>query len=273
MKNLFFSAAVAAAALSTQAVTISVIPASAPNSFGSPSYAAWEANAISALHSGSATAGVAGTPTYYSQAPGTMNVSDNIVTGFPSWKSQADPATVFGPGFASELGNRLLFGLKIDGQGTQFSISQLSFVGDSTDPDDSLDFAFGQGSYNYGSGYVGVLFGADQAWGGGDDIFITSGPSTQLVDGLIGRGSGNAWAVYDTDTGATRQDKINNALANPDFANEFFFTGTYTLSLQSGDVTGSASVKFNGVPDAGASALLIALSAGALGLFQRRNKR
>jgi hypothetical protein len=164
---------------------------------------------------------------------------DNIVTGFPSWKGQAEPAAPY----ASELGNRLLFGLHIVSTDA-FSISNLSFVG-SSDDGNSLGFAFGAGAYNYSNDYVGINYGADGEKGGlglDADVRITSGPNTQLVHEVVGRGSGNAWAVYDTSgpIGASRQEKIDFA-ASALGEDPINFTGVYSL----GASTGSGSVTLN----------------------------
>nr|HMP18518.1 hypothetical protein [Gemmatales bacterium] len=57
------------ATLACAQTTISVYPSLAPNVFGSPSFAEWEANAIFALQNGQTTAGNFGLPTYYEQIP------------------------------------------------------------------------------------------------------------------------------------------------------------------------------------------------------------
>jgi hypothetical protein len=231
-----------------QAITIEVYPSSAPNAYGSPSFfdngviPGYQSNAISAIGSGLSTYGNPALPTYYSRWPSsTLTVADNIVTGFPSWRGQADPGTAFGAAYASELGNRMTFGVHILGNGTQFSISQMSFAAQSTDGN-SLGFSWATGSYNYSAGYVGVIYGDV-------NTYVTDGPNTQLVDELIGRGSGNAWAAYLTDPGGvTPQDKINNAVQSIwDSAGDapFDFTATYTLNVGNG-VSGSATVEFVG---------------------------
>ncbi len=250
------------------APTITVTPASAPNVFGSPSYPGWVSNANSALLTGATSNGTPGTPTYYQQAPVNMSVSDNIVTGYNSWKGDANPTVTYGAAFGSELGNRLLFGVLINGNGTQFSISQLSFNAVSTDPTSSLSFGFGAGSYNYSNDYWGILYGPNGVLGGGDDIYITGGPNTQLVDAIVGRGSGNAWASYLTDPGVTNQDKLNGVIASIG-TEPFSFTGTYSL----GAVTGSATVYFNSqstnsVPDQGSTIAL--LGAALISVFYVR---
>jgi hypothetical protein len=214
------------------AVEVNVYASRAPNGFGSPSFAAYQDNAIYALQNGLSSWGTPGAPTYYEQLANgaTIDAHLNIVTGFPSWDGVAEPGGVF----ASEYGNRLHFSLHIVGNGEKFSISQLSFVGDSS-PNDILDFSF-SGGYSYSAGYQGLNYGTDNIKGTGDDVYITSGASSQLVDELFGRGSGNAIAVYDSDFGATRQDKIENVLDSVD--DPYLFSGTYTI----GDVSGSAQV-------------------------------
>jgi hypothetical protein len=277
-KSMFCALALVGACLAAQApaqVTIEVTPALSPNGYGSPSYDAWVTNAISALTTGAATAGTPGTPTYYEQAPAVLNVWDNFVTSYHSWRGSADPGTVFGPAFANELGNRLLFGVLINGHGTQFSIAQLSFVMDSTDSGDSLDYAFAAGGYSYSSNYVGVLFGGDNALGGGDDSFITSGLNTQLVDAVVGRGSGNGWwpgAPGDPTEFLGPQEAIDAVTASLAPDTPFDFTGTYTLDLGGGNVfTGGASVSF--IPEPSTYAAWLGVATLGIVFYVRRRRR
>ena len=239
-----FAAAAAfalAAGTSANAVTISVTPTLAPNVFGSPSWGAWQTNAVAGELNGGAATGTPGTPTYF-QPQSNVTLQETIVTGFPSWLGQADPGTVFGPAFAGELGNRMHFALQIDGHGTQFSISQMSFTMVSSDPGHLLNYSY-SGGYGYGLGYVGVLAGADGILWTSDDQYITSGPATQLVDGLVGRGSGNSLDAYCTScTIAQQQAAIDAAVAQ--ITSPLTFTGTYSLDLASGNVV-SGSGTFN----------------------------
>ncbi|MFI4950679.1 MAG: PEPxxWA-CTERM sorting domain-containing protein [Caulobacterales bacterium] len=248
---------------------ITVTPTVAPNAFGSPSYAGWVTNSIAAQHDGLSALGNPASPTFY-QAQSNVNPSQVIVTSFPSWLGQQDPGTVFGPAFTNELGNRMLFGLKVDGEGAQFSISQLSFNAVSDDPGDGLGFGFGAGSYNYSSDYEGVLKGSDGLLWTADDIFITSGANTQLVDGLVGRGSGNSFEATCLEgpcvTTADRQALLDSAAA--DTAQISHFTGTYTL----GDVTGSGTFNIGGVPEP-ATWMLLLLGFGGIGAVLRRRRQ
>jgi hypothetical protein len=214
------------------AIEIEVYASRAPNAFGSPSFSTYQSNAIYALQNGLSSSGNPLLPSYYQQLADGATIDEhlNTVTGFNSWDGVAGPSGAF----ASELGNRLTFSLHILGNGEEFSISQLSFVGDSS-PNDILDFSF-SGGYSYSAGYQGLNYGTDNIKGTGDDVYITSGASSLLVDELFGRGSGNAIAVYDSDFGATRQDKIENVLDSVD--DPYLFSGTYTI----GDVSGSAQV-------------------------------
>ncbi len=208
---------------------IYVLPALAPNGWGSASFSGWQDNAIYALENGLSAYGDPTLPTYYQQAGSSIPQSENQVTSFNSWMGQTDPGTVFGSAFASELGNRLHFGLVILGNGTQFSISQLSFVGTSSDPANYLGFGWNTGDYDYSPGYVGVVHHT-----GGADTYVTSGPNTQLVDELYSRGSGNAaWPCGPGDpspcgTPAEQQAAIDAAAAYN--GTPYTFSGTYTLA-------------------------------------------
>lgn len=269
-----FAAALAAALLGFAPVahatpSIIVTPASAPNGWGSPSFATWSANSVQAQYLGLLSYGTPGTPTYYQVAPSVMNVSDNVVTGFPSWQGQADPGVVFGAAFASELGNRLHFGFDLKGNGQLVSIDQLSFSGSSTDAGNTLGFGYA-GGYSYSNSCVGLLYGSDGIRGTADDIFVTSGPSTTLVDEIIGRGSGNAWDTYDSDPGATRQDKLDNIRTLWGLGTASFqFTGTYAYGTQA---TGSATVTFRGsaVPDGASTLTLLGIALASFGCLRRR---
>ncbi len=234
--------------------TITVTPSLAPNAFGSPNWAGYVGNAVTALYNGFSTFGSPSSPDYYAAVTGPINVKDNIVTGFNSWHGDANPGVDFGAPFAGEYGNRLHFGVVINGHGTQFAIADLAFDAVSSDPLNGLGFSFSAGSFNYSSSYMGVIHGPS------GDTFVTSGPNTQLVDELVGRGSGNAYAVYDTDPGATEQDKIDQAAANIGY---YSFTGTYTLD------GGSGSATVNAVPE---PMSLTALGLGALAFLRKRRR-
>jgi len=88
-----------------QGITITVIPALAPNVYGSPNWNAWVSNATTAIANGYASYGDPSSPSYYQRAPAVISVTNDIVTGFPSWDGHADPGNVFGanraPGFAA----------------------------------------------------------------------------------------------------------------------------------------------------------------------------
>ena len=247
---------------SANALIIDVTPWVAPNAFGSPSYAAAVANANYALFHELNSYGAAG-PTQYN-AQSNVTASEVIVTGFNSWRGVAAP----GAPYQSELGNRMLFGLRIDGQGSQFSISQLSFAATSSDPGNLLNFGFGQGSYNYSLDYQGIQKGNDNLLFTGDDIFVTSGPNTQMVDGLVGRGSGSSFAAYCPGcTVAQQQAEIDAAAAYPGTA--FTFTGVYTL----GAVTGDDTFHISAVPETSTWVMMILGFAGMGVMAQRRARK
>ncbi|MGA2281559.1 MAG: hypothetical protein ABSG80_14790 [Verrucomicrobiota bacterium] len=226
----------AGAKAQAQGISITVIPALAPNAYGSPNWNAWVSNATTALINGYSACGDPSSPSYYQQAPAVISVTNDIVTGFPSWNSVADPGDVFGANYSQELGNRIQFGIDIKGGTNLISISQLSFSAHSTDASNSLDFAFDQGSYNYSASYIGIIYGP-----GGTNTYITSGPATQLVNEIVGRGSGNAWDTYDTSGNIASQQSNIDLLISQLGNQPFNFTGTYTIA----GVSASGSVTFN----------------------------
>ena len=266
-----------------QTPTITVTPWSAPNIFGSPSFAGAEQNQYTALRNGTTSAGTPGTPTYYQAITGPISYGNIIATNFNSWKGVANP----GAPFQNELGNRIHYGLSINGNGQQFSISQLTFATDGNGTGDPFDFDFGPG-YSYSpydgtNGYVGILKGLDGIIGTADDVFITSGADTQLVDALIGRGSGMADAVTcgtgPDDSGlcgAANQSYINNEIAALQGIGFSSLTGTYSLLNRAGApiATGSGTVRFlaaGAVPEPATWAMMIG-GFGMIGAALRRRK-
>src|SRR2546430_1028948 len=80
--------------------------------------------------------------------------------------------------------------LHILGNGTQFRLSNLTGVMHSSDPGDT--FSFTAAPFTYSSHLVGIDYGPDRTKGTIDDVRITSGPSTVLVDEILYTGVGNA---------------------------------------------------------------------------------
>jgi hypothetical protein len=112
----------------------------------------------------------------------------------------------------------------------------------SNDAADVLGFSYGIGSYDYSNEYVGIIYG------GGSPTYVASGPNTQLVDRIVGRGSGNAIDAYCTAcTTAQQQAAILAQLSLLDTVT--FFTGTYTMSDASGSQLAMGSGTLNGSPE------------------------
>jgi len=266
LRLLFCLSVFCAPAVFASGVTVEVLPALAPNAFGSPSWTGWEANALSALESGASSAGTPGTPTFYQPLSGSVDASATIVTGFYSWLGVADPAAPFD----QESGNRMTFGLAIEGNGTQFSISELGFDAIGNDSGDLLGQGFGgvgngygPGGYDYSANYVGVIFGK----GGNPDTYITSGPDTQLVDALFSRGSGNSQAAYCAGC-STADEQAAIAAAVAGMGGMTQFTGTYYLSANGDEsgtfASGSGTFYLSGTPEPSTFVLLLAGVGGLL---------
>jgi hypothetical protein len=252
------------AAAPAKAITVTVDTWLAANGAGSPSFAAAEANAVQGMMNGGVATGSG--PTAFTPVTN-VTPAQAVVTQFRSWMGVVDPGTVFGSAYANESGNRMTFAFSaISDPNHEFSISQVSFTGHSSDPSGLLNFGVAFGGYNYSTGFVGVRYGADGKFGGGDDTFITSGPNTQLVDAVFGRGSGNSLAaVCHGCTLAEQQAAIDAVAADPGFP--FSFTGTYTVVEDSG----SATFNIANVPEPSTWAMMVLGFAG-MGFMAYRRK-
>lgn len=232
---------------SLASVQIAAFPDLAPNAYGSPSFGQFVTNSITALQNGDSAYGDPNSPTYYQQRA-SATYQDTIVTGFPSWLGQIDPATAFGANYTNELGNRITFSGFIDGHGTQFSISELGFSAVATG-NDTLTFGCGYGDpgfcagqYNYSPSYVGEIDGV------GGPQYITSGANTQLVDKLWMRGSGNSMPAYCSGTcDAADQTAAIQAAVAAIYGTQTF-TGTYTLQSDADSVQGAGTFIFTDAP-------------------------
>jgi len=257
------------------APVITVTPWLAPHVFGSPSFAGAQTNAIAGMLAGGVAMGSG--PEAFTPQTTAVNSAEAIVTGFASWRGVTNPGTNLGAAYANEYGNRMTFALFIDGDGEQFSISQLGFSATSSDPGNALGFGYGAGSYAYSAGYVGIRFGLDGALGGGDDVYLDSNlfAATELVDALVGRGSGNSFAAYCPGCDETAQAASIAAVAGFFGPGTVSYTGTYTLSGGTAGPTASGAGTFrivtNAVPEP-SSLLLVALGAAALGAAGRRRE-
>ncbi len=223
-------------------LTLTVVPAVSPNPI-SGTYSAWAANAAYAQLHGLTSYGLLGTPEYYSRAGSTVIPGENIMSEFSSWHGQANPAAMFGSSFSSEMGNAVAFGLYIDGNGQTFDIEGLTldvrFTGNMTYRDYFEGFSYDP--YN-----IGLNYGGNGIKGDSDDYWITSGPSTQLVNEFHTAGFGSSWYAVSSGPGSTDQERLNAV-----FEGEvpFQIIGTYRL----GDEIAQASITV--VPEPSAYAL------------------
>jgi hypothetical protein len=174
------------------AADITVSTAISPNT-NSLNWGPWAGNAIKAIQSGQTTMGDPTLPSYYKEILPTDTIDTSMVvssSNFRSWYGKANPENTFGSAFATEQGNtlRFVFMLKAKPE-TKINISNgLTYY--------VLPNAWkplGLGPYQYHeyvntpiqpNYLVGVDYGADGTYGGGDDTIYNSG--TAEVDAIIG---------------------------------------------------------------------------------------
>ena len=182
--------------------------------------------------------GNSASPTFYSSTT-TATTADMIVTDFPSWLGHANPGTTFGPAYANELGNRLTYGLYINGNGSTFSLSQLNFDVESTDPENAISFSGNFVGFTYDASSQNTIVGRDFSSGN----LVLDPTADEVLTELWYVGVGVAFEVDSTDPGATLQDKINATLTDPDISSPFQINATYFLSETTSTSTATVTVE------------------------------
>ena len=278
-----FGGIVSATSVPIPGVSIVVSPSVAPNFYGSPSWSGYQTNAMTGLQTNTNVVGNRATnPTGYIGGLTSINPSGIEVTSFPSWDGVANPSGAF----ASELGNRLHFGVTIT-SAKPFDLAEVSFSIASNDAGNSLGYVDNLVGTNFGSGSrIGINYGADGILGTGDDIIYNAsnpGSDTSKINVLYYVGAGNAeWpGVSDPDPSNPllgRQGSIN-AMNAYILGNITAVTGTYTLTYPPGIAySGSASVSIVGttpvpLPASVWSGFSIMLVVGAYTLAKRSARR
>lgn len=195
------------ASLASAALTVTVVPSSAPNGFTNPgTWSTYAARALTSLENGGGTIGDRATdPAAYQPLTTRVAPTDVVVSNFASWRSSASPETYF----AAEHGNRLHFGLHVLGNGTQFRLVDISGTINSDDVVDAFATNFSFAGQSFNSNRRGISYGADGVKGTADDIIYTSGPGTPLLDEFVYPGLGQALDATFED-GTTNQEKLDS---------------------------------------------------------------
>jgi hypothetical protein len=240
--------------------TMTICPSVAPNAYGSPSWSEYVSNAIAGLSTGTCT-NVGGDrttdPTAYN-AVSTFSPGDVMVASFPLWDGLIDPTGAV----SGEDGNRVTFGLIINGNGSQFSLSELSFVLSSSDPynvltdvDNYYEPSPSDPSNEYSLAHVGILANGSE---------ITSGPSDQLVSELLLVGVGNGVWPGDAEDLADYIDYVANYMPS--------ISITYTLTDPNFVVTASDTIDQAQTPEP-ATLSLMALGLASAMIARRKQAR
>lgn len=272
-------------------INIQVYAAFAPNHNGSPSYAGWAANAVSAVENNDTSFGSPTSPTYFQEVTGPASSSQNVVTNFNSWNGVANP----GGAYASEEGNRLTYiAVVTDTTGPGISLSGLGeTITAGPNPTGGGQAGSLNLSYNWGTGnlaYYTFFNGSPQSFstgtptygptaiglnGSGQQITSTGESGSDLVNELIVVGWGNALANTASSSPAcaalgSTQAAISCVEHNYASIAPLDMTGAFTYGASSG----SDSVNFGPVNTPEPATLALFGSAiASLGLVGRKRKK
>jgi len=243
-----------------------------------PTWNTWNANAISAIGSGSATAGDTSGPSGYIATP-TIRPGDYFSTAgdasaaplpgaspyFPSWRAVANP-----PGsFATEHGSALFFPFRILGNGQKIAIGNVTNVMSSNDPSNFWGFGTGlisSNGTNYTPWRVGVIYGPSGKAGPGETLINNGQPGSTPVDEIDDSGVA-VWQQISSSYGGSPQNQIDQSISA--FYDQFPMTqvtNTYTLTDGNGAILGQATATAD-VPEPSS---LVALALCGLLLIRRR---
>lgn len=243
-------------------VMIEIFPSIAPNkNSAGTGWNVYASNAIDSLLSGTSNVGNRQTDIgAYEILANPITAKEIVATNgaptFHSWQGEADP---FAP-FANEHGNRLHFGIRIFGtDGQKLTASGISYSIRSADQPPVLLSASGSLAGSFSDSKVGILYGPDGIFGGGDDVLITSGTGpAEGVDALVYVGISVALQPPTTGTSAERLAEI---IQTTNSETLFDIKATYTFSGQ------SASAIVSVVPIPEPSAIAVILATCTFGLF------
>lgn len=224
----------------------------------------------------SLSVGTVGLPTYYEEADEIISPSSILSSqNFGMWDGELLTVASLGPEFSSQTGNNIFFPVLVNGNGASISLSQLSRNLTTVNPGGTSAL---QG-FNIPSAYtttnIGIIFGADNALGGGDDTYLVSGTSVQTVNAIFSIGVKARLFISDGASGAdpaviaANQILVDAGLSsNADLES---ITATYTLTGLWGTVSASMTQTFGqSIPEPATWAKIMTIMTLMMLLYRRR---
>jgi len=213
---------------SSKLTTVTIYPTPGPNT-SSPNYIQWRNNLIHFLETGVGNSQERSEPTNVT-FPNMVDVGDILVSTNPItlWRGQLNPQQPFN----NELGNYVYFALKII-SATPFNLNGVSWNQRDT-PAYITPFVGQMTNVSYSASVVGVSYGPDGIKGTADDVIITSGSSTQLVNELYYRGVGTSFY-------GNSQTQIQNVRNHISSISPYYHLCTWTVTGTNGSLLATSS--------------------------------
>ena len=218
------------------------------------------------------------TPTGDTGGVTSVNAGQIEVTSFNSWEGNANPTGAF----ANELGNRLHFGLVVVSTTDQFDLRDVSFDITSNDASNSSGYTGDLLEHRLPAPArrIGLSYGADGIKGTSDDVLYSNGAGgipgsdTSLINVLYYVGVGNAEWPGGNDPDPSHP--LLGAQGAIDDTNSYIYnnisqiTGSYTINVGGGSVTGAADVSVAPLPSAASMGLGLTAVIGVSQLLRKK---
>lgn len=237
----------------------------APNSNTSPSWSGYLANFSTYVNSG-LEGNRSSSPSAFEVVGANVLPGNATVSSFNSWDGDASPTGTF----TAETGNRIhnWFVIKGDTSSDFVSLSDIEYS--LTSSDGILNSSGNFSMVNYSSAYVGVNYGTNGQFGGGDDSYSSLGQvGTDSFNAIYGIGLGVAYSEFGSGSNQQKLDNVYNYIAGSPGSN-IFVNSSYDFG--SALVTSNDFLNITTVPEPSSYAAFAGILSVGFIFFRRKIK-